>query len=225
MNDAHPAAVIFDLDGTLIDSLPGIEFSVKTAFAVCGIPFPAVNLRSVIGPPIRSILAGAANMTESSKLTELENAFRRSYDRDGWRKTTCYPKVKSVLRLLRDAGQRLFVVTNKPREISLRILINFGIAQIFDAIVTRDMRIPGYLNKQEMIEFLLDSHTLDRETCILIGDTQEDANAAASCGIRFAFASYGYGTISDTSIVPVHYTVDNFSQLLQLLSPEFAHDR
>ena len=62
--DIRPAAVIFDLDGTLIDSLPGIEFSVKAAFEACGVSGTTNDLRSKFGPPIRTILAQACKVTD-----------------------------------------------------------------------------------------------------------------------------------------------------------------
>jgi len=72
-------AIAFDLDGTLIDSLPGIEFSIRAAMAQCGVRLKDIDLRSIIGPPIRVILGKLAE-TADSDLIELEGAFRRSYD-------------------------------------------------------------------------------------------------------------------------------------------------
>ena len=116
--ESRPAAAIFDLDGTLIDSLPGIEFSLKAAFDACGIRGTTHDLRSLIGPPIRTILARAGNVTDERKLVDLEKAFRKSYDEEGWKMTACYPEVPPVLLAMQNEGIRLFVVTNKPLHIS-----------------------------------------------------------------------------------------------------------
>jgi phosphoglycolate phosphatase len=216
--------VIFDLDGTLIDSLPGIEFSVKSAFAACGIPYPAVDLRSMIGPPIRTILEQVARTSEPAILACLESAFRTSYDSEGWRKSYCYSGTKAALASLYEAGLRLFVVTNKPRHITLRILEVTGILHFFQGIVTRGSRIPEYADKKEMVASLIDSCGVEPEGCVLVGDTVEDANAACACGIRFAHASHGYGTFGDDHSTPVHLRLNDFSQLLQWIGLEFAHD-
>ena len=127
MIETRPAAVIFDLDGTLIDSLPGIEFSVKAAFDACGVHGTTNDLRSMIGPPIRTILAQAGNVTDERKLLDLEKAFRKSYDEEGWKMTTCYPEVSPVLLAMQNGGIRLFVVTNKPLHISTQILERLGL--------------------------------------------------------------------------------------------------
>src|ERR1700753_2531652 len=92
-----PHAIFFDLDGTLLDSLPGIAFSIEQAFATCGLPMQALDLGAAIGPPIRTILALAASEATDSDLNLLERAFRRSYDSEGWKKTLLFPGSSSTL--------------------------------------------------------------------------------------------------------------------------------
>ena len=225
MNRVRPIAVIFDLDGTLIDSLPGIEFSVKAAFVSCGIEWPAVDLRTMIGPPIRNILSRVAQTSDPGVLADLEKAFRISYNSEGWQKTLSYPGTETALCALREAGIRLFIVTNKPRHVSLLGLEMLRLQQFFESIVTRDSRTPQFAEKREMIEHLLHTFALDARDCMLVGDTEEDADAAALCGMPFAYVSHGYGTIGDHPKSPVHLKLNDFSQLAQWIGLEFAHDR
>jgi len=103
--------VLFDLDGTLIDSLPGIDWSARIALAECGLSADLSNLRRRIGPPIRDILASLSGAT-GEVLNRLEAGFRRSYDAAGWRKTELRPGVMELLQHLRRAGRRLWLVTN-----------------------------------------------------------------------------------------------------------------
>ena len=224
MKDVRPSTVIFDLDGTLIDSLPGIEFSVRSAFAECGMQYPAVDLRSMIGPPIRTILAQAAGTDEHDVIARLESAFRTSYDSEGWRKSYCYAGTQAALENLYESGLRLFVVTNKPQHISLRTLEMTGIQHFFESIITRDSRQPHYADKKEMLASLIGSAGVEPEDCVLVGDTEEDARAACAVGMRFAHASHGYGTIGEDHGTPVHLKLNDFSQLLQWIGLEFAHD-
>ncbi len=217
--DSRPAAVIFDLDGTLIDSLPGIQFSLKAAFDACGVRGAIHDLRSMIGPPIRTILARAGNVTDKRKLVDLEKAFRKSYDDEGWKMTACYPEVPSVLQAMRSGGIRLFVVTNKPLHISTRILERLDLTRLFAAVITRESRQPAYAGKREMLEFLTVTYSFDPSSCVFVGDTQEDADAASATGIPFAFTSYGYGKISEEPTTQVHYRVNTFPELYQQLAP------
>jgi phosphoglycolate phosphatase len=220
MNRDLPACLLFDLDGTLIDSLPGIEFSVGEAFKTCKLPLPDGSLRELIGPPIRTILSRVGNIVEESSLDALERAFRASYDNEGWHKTACFPEADRVVKMLHDRGHRLFVVSNKPRQVSLQILTRERIREYFEAIVTRDSRSPNYRGKEEMIEVLLAERTIAREKCLLVGDTMEDANAAASVGIDFIWMTHGYAVRAQMSAHSVAHTMESFSRFLPLIAKE-----
>lgn len=224
MNFVLPACVFFDLDGTLLDSLPGIEFSIRAALGVCGLPLLQPDLRKLIGPPIRSILAEAAQVSDSARLDALEQAFRSSYDSEGWRRTVCFPGAAAVLEALRSTGHQMFVVSNKPRGISLRILEHLGIAGFFDAILTRDSRVPAFPGKAEMLAHLLSAHDLAPADCILVGDTMEDAAAAAAAGLRFICMTHGYGSVVDPLSPLPTCSLPDFSCFLPLISKELVRD-
>jgi phosphoglycolate phosphatase len=216
---------MFDLDGTILDSLPGVAYSVQQAFDACGHRVINGELRSMIGPPIRTILSRAGQVTDPAVLNKLEQAFRASYDTEGWQKTVCFSDAEAVLRALRSRGHRMFVVSNKPRHISLRILQQLGILNLFEEIVTADSRNPAFDGKPEMIEFLADAVQVPRADCLMVGDTIEDAKAAAQGGISFAFMTHGYGQDLESAAVPIAFKLDGFSQLLLLVSQEVALDR
>lgn len=217
--------VFFDLDGTLLDSLPGIEFSVREALSACGLSPPKHGLRELIGPPIRKILSQVSNGADESTLDALERVFRSSYDGEGWRKTVCFEGVEYVLRTMQERGHRLFVVSNKPRHISLQILQREKIVDYFEAIVTRDSRSPNYRGKEDMIANLLAERAISREKCYMVGDTSEDAEAATTVGIKFIWMSHGYGTVNQISTIPIAHRLDNFPQLLPLIITELVCDR
>ena len=185
--------VIFDLDGTLVDSIPGIQWSVEAALAECGVPALRRELKPLIGPPIRDILAAVSGASEPAALDRLELAFRSAYDSVGWRKTTCQPGAKGALQRLRMAGCGLWIVTNKPGHAARAILSELALADYFEEIVCRDSRIPGFASKAEMLANLLERCALVRAESIMIGDTLEDCRAAAAAGIACALVPHGYG--------------------------------
>jgi phosphoglycolate phosphatase len=217
--------LIFDLDGTILDSLPGVEFSVRAAFDRCRYPLPTRDLRTLIGPPIRKILAQAGDIRDEAALDALESAFRASYDSEGWRRTVCFPNAASVLACMRTRGQRLFVVSNKPRHISLRILSDQELLGLFEEIVTADSRVPAYAGKAEMLSSLLLRHAIAAEDCLFVGDTIEDAGAAAATGMGFVYMQHGYGDIPNSSPVPVSLRLESFAGFSSLLIQETDGDR
>jgi len=191
MPNLHHA--IFDLDGTLVDSLPGIAWSVEQALADCGLPSSSVDLKPLIGPSIRSILATAAGVSVSAALDRLERAFRISYDSEGWRMSGCYVGAPEMLERLRTGGIGLWIVTNKPLLAARRILCELGIDSYFEDIVCPDSRTPAYVSKAEALIDLLRRHGLSRAECLLAGDTLEDCHAAVAAGIACALVPHGYG--------------------------------
>jgi phosphoglycolate phosphatase len=207
--------LIFDLDGTLLDSLPGIRYSAEAAFRACALSMGNVDLRSLIGPPIRTILTRmAVKPPTDDQLDDLECAFRWSYDSEGWKMTPHYEGAADLLQTAQAAGKRLFVVSNKPHHISFRILETENTLSLFDEIVTRDSRSPTYQSKQEMMLYLLQKWEMLPTECLMIGDTMEDAEAASKTGMQFCLMTHGYGSVPMGSAVPVTFRVDHFSQLM-----------
>jgi phosphoglycolate phosphatase len=220
-SDGRPGTLIFDLDGTLLDSLPGIRYSVEAAFRACGLAVADADLRSLIGPPIRTILARmAAKKPTEEELDQLERSFRWSYDCEGWKMTPHYEGAAEALRRLRAVGGRLFVVSNKPRHISVKILEAEGTLGLFDEIVTKDSRTPGYQDKQEMMRYLLQKWEMGPGGCLMIGDTMEDAEAASRTGMQFCLVTHGYGDVPENSTVPVAFRIDRLSELVPGLEQE-----
>jgi phosphoglycolate phosphatase len=216
-------ALFFDLDGTLLDSLPGIRHSAEAAFAACGLARGEVDLRGLIGPPIRTILAKMSRGASEGELDALERAFRVSYDSEGWKKTPHYAGAPEMLRALKAEGKRLFVVSNKPRHISTRILEAEGTLGLFDEVVTRDSREPAYADKLEILVHLLRKWEMRAEECVLVGDTIEDAEAALHAKMRFYLMTHGYGVVPLGSSIPVAFRFGHFSELMPGPAEEQGH--
>ena len=158
--------------------------------------------------------------TSAWVLDELEWHFRVSYDSEGWRQTLCFPGVPELLETLKRNSHRLFIISNKPRHISAKILEALGIAPHFEQIYTRDSAQPPYASKEAMLDALLSDHRLAPEACVMVGDTMEDAEAASGTGMQFCFVTHGYGAMPEGSSVPVALRIDHFSELVSKVAQE-----
>ena len=213
-----PKCLLFDLDGTILDSLPGIVLAVHEACRSVGLPEPKVDLRLLLGPPIKTILSKAAGTDDPFLLDRLERSFRASYDSEGWQKTSCFDGASETLAALHAQRHRLFIVSNKPRHISVRILEHEGLLPLFERIYTRDSRIPPWVSKEEILLGFLTENRLRSSDCLMVGDTMEDAEAAAATGMDFIFMNHGYGQLRNTH--SCYFVLDNFSQFLASITKE-----
>ena len=136
--------------------------------------------------------------------------------------TPHYEGAVASLKALKENGRRLFVVSNKPRHISVRILEAEGTLAIFDEVVTRDSRVPPYRDKLEMVTKLLQKWELTAGECLLVGDTMEDAEAASNSRMPFCLMTHGYGDVPMGVPVPVAFRLEHFSELVLRVAQENA---
>ena len=188
-----PPDILFDLDGTLIDSSPGILASFARVLAAHGLA-PAVPLEaSLIGPPLAVTLAQVSGVRDEALLARLVDAFKADYDTTGYLTTKVFPGVSAGLAQLAGAGARLFIVTNKRMVPTRKILEALGLAQFFAGIHTRDETEPPAASKAAVTKRLVAHYGIDPSRACFVGDSDEDAAAARENGLAFIHAAYGYG--------------------------------
>jgi phosphoglycolate phosphatase len=190
-------SVVFDLDGTLVDSLRGIESSLRGALdkVMPGGELP--SLRDFIGPPLPTMVSEMWPMLDAVEVALLVSEFRNLYSQHGWKLTVPFPGVRKTLNRLHNSGYHLFVLTNKPTRISRLILDSLGLLSFFRDVVSLDFCNPPFVSKQESARFLIREHSLDPTLTVMMGDGRDDMVSATACGFRFVAAAYGYGKAAD----------------------------
>ncbi|MBI4989039.1 MAG: HAD hydrolase-like protein [Rhodocyclales bacterium] len=191
-----PPDILFDLDGTLIDSSPGILATFERVLAAHGLRAAVPLEASLIGPPLAVTLrriAGLGDIGDEALLGRLVEAFKRDYDTAGCLSTCAFDGVAEGLAQLADGGARLFIVTNKRMVPTRRILEALGLAHRFAGIHTRDETEPMAPSKSAVTQRVIDLYGIDRGRAFFVGDSDEDAAAARENGLRFIHAAYGYG--------------------------------
>jgi len=185
--------VIFDLDGTLIDSAPSILASIKAAFDELNIQ-PKQELSSaLIGPPLMEVLASLTEKGDEAKLGLLAETFKQHYDGVGYKCAKAFDGVPLMLEELCVASINLFIATNKRLQPARNILKNLGLSGYFKGVYSLDYYSPPLSRKSDMLRRLLVDASLEERLSVYVGDRQEDAEAARACGLPFIMVSWGYG--------------------------------
>ena len=213
-------AVIFDLDGTLTDSQPGIFACTQYALEKMGLPIPPQDtLRRFLGPPLADSFIRYCGMTEAQAALAT-NLYRERYVPIGWRENRVYPRIRALLHGLRQRGVYLAVATGKPQHTSEDILRYFGLLPYFDAVsgpTDRDL----HADKGHLIRRVLP----EGKKAVMVGDIAGDIRGAQDCGIDSVAALYGYG--DDQEIIaqgPTHLARTT-QELCDILCPDLDAPR
>jgi len=208
-------SLIFDLDGTLLDSKPGVLASFAAA-AKSVFPHAALDLAQVpLGPPIRQICRAVFPAISAEETEQMARAFRSHYDSVGSAQSRLYEGAMEVLSAASSRNIRLDIATNKPLRVTTSILARLRISHFFQSVVAVDSTEPPFNGKAAMIRHVLEQNRLPAEDTIYVGDTAEDAAAARVCGIRFVWAAYGYGKLEGSE--PVFKEINKLADLREIL--------
>jgi phosphoglycolate phosphatase len=193
--DRHNSALIFDLDGTLTDSKPGILGCLRKVIDERGLNFSG-PLERFIGPPVeewvRYLLPGGS---EEEHLA-LARDYRACYDREGWSNNSVYPGVREMLAQLRAEGFPLYVCTSKHHHFAVRILEAFELAPFFAGIYGDKLEYSSHA-KADLLARVLSEREIDRGKAWMIGDRSFDVDAAHANDLRCIVAGWGYGSAEE----------------------------
>jgi len=219
--NGYPKAIVWDLDGTLIDSAPDLAHALNTLLREnerAGLE--EYLIRSMIGDGIGKLIERGFRATgivlSESQLQSLIPRFVLIYSRCATNETCLYPDTESVLQHFCRSGVRLGVCTNKPEKISRQILSAFGIADYFEIVVGGDSttrKKPDPLPLQACLEKLAAAPN----DCILIGDSDIDVATARAAELPVGIVSFGYSRQS-VSTLGADLLIDRYSSLPGLIA-------
>ena len=216
--------LIFDFDGTLIDSVPDLADATNVMLSQLGLPaYPLKTIEKWVGNGARLLveraLSGSVDVDDSLIVADVEAAeqlFFEAYAAHDVSKTVAYPDVDSGLRQLKDAGFTLALVTNKPIRFVPHILAGMGWTPLFDMVLGGDS-LP--VKKPDPAPLLHVCTTLNFEPtqAFMIGDSINDILAGQNAGIETLALSYGYNYGNDIRDSKPNQTFDTFAELLSWL--------
>lgn len=205
-------AVLIDVDGTLIDSYPGIRACAVQTMIDFGLPVPAEEeLHRLPGPPLPVTLQNFGFSPEI--LPAAEAQFRSYYRATGWSNCRLFPGWEEALTEWKEAGITLCTATSKDQAVAEKMLRYLGAAQFFDFIGGADDMGGTRQNKRAVIEWVLASTGLrpDIDHLLMMGDRHHDIDGARPLGIPTVLVGWGHG--SPAEYRAADFFASDFSEL------------
>ena len=221
MSEIHN--VLFDLDGTLVDSSGAIRASLEHALEQLDAEWPeAMAVESVIGMPLLDILRERFGITGDRAELGIRH-YRDHYDRHARDNTRVYDHVEELLERLSRASLNLFLATVKPTPIAEKVLEEMRLAPWFSGVAGSSMDHPRR-EKSAIIGHALSAFGLAAEHSLMVGDRRQDIRGARRNGLRTVAVTYGFGSREELVAAGPDHIVACSSEIgTLLLSPDAPH--
>jgi len=206
---------LFDLDGTLWDSMPGIVSCLRHALDTVGTPVPDEPLERFIGPPLLVMLGDVG--VPDDRLDDGRIAYRDRYHRLGVYEARLYPGVVGLLDALRAGRWHLATATSKGEVATTMMLEHFGLAGYFEVVGAASMDASSH-SKIDVIDRALDGlgHP-DPSTVTMVGDRHYDIEGGRHFGLRTIAVTWGYGSDEEWTASPADAVARDVGELAALL--------
>lgn len=199
-----PRAVVFDLDGTLVDSAPDLAAALNHVLSAKGVATHSLDeVRGMVGGGVSKLIERAHDAQgltlAEGELERLAADFITYYETIATDKTDFYPGARETVNLLRSRGMALGVCTNKPTALSVQILRDLGMLDAFGSVVGAE---PDRAKKPDPAALYEVCHTLGVAAgdALLIGDSGADVGCARAAGMPVILVSYGYTLVPVTEL-------------------------
>ncbi len=200
---ANYSHIIFDLDGTLVNSSSSILAALRKAIKKAGIERNDLD-ESLIGPKLEDILL-KLHINDKEVRENITHYFRETYDDDPITGVQVYTQICDLLPAL--STKKLFIATNKPEIPTEKILNHYGLIKYFDLVSCSNSQGISW-TKAQMVENIIKINDIAKSKCLMVGDTKSDYLAAVSNHIDFAFVNWGYSTEKDYLSKQACFTMD-----------------
>jgi len=208
--------LLFDLDGTLVDSSLTISASLDYALDRLGIPTAGHGpVSALIGQPLLDIFRKQYEMTDTQAETAIAH-YREHYERLDQAGTTVYDRVRDALSALKDQGFGLYVATVKPTDIAEKVLSDLGLSVYFDGVAGAS-RSHERRDKASIIAHALQKFDLDPLQSLMIGDRDQDIFGARENGLPCIAVTYGFGSRGELESARPEHLAEHAGDIVSLL--------
>lgn len=208
---------LFDFDGTLFNTSPGIFNSMEQVCRFYNLPYKQDTFVKMIGPSLKESFSTVFHLPES----EIQNAitvFRKYYSEKGMLECSEYEGVFDVIRKLKNAGKKVFVATSKPENMAKKILKNHKYDTLFDFIGGSDLDENLRVEKVDVINYVLNQNNLldKKNDCLMIGDRNYDIFGAKKCGLKSCGVLWGFGSKKEFENADADFIISKPEEILDL---------
>lgn len=192
MKNKSKKTIIFDLDGTLIDSSESVVESLQTSFSRYNLK-PLMELNSeIIGPPLTETLIKLSGSSDYATLNKLAAEFKKNYDDFGYKKTKVFNGINEMLKKLHQNEFHLFIATNKRISPTRKIINYLDWNKYFKEIYSLDSFSNDITSKKQVLAKIIEINSFARENITYVGDLDDDRYSAKENNISFIMATWGY---------------------------------
>ena len=211
------SCILFDLDGTIVDSAPGITSTLAYTFETLGLPIPTPSeLMKYVGPPLLDSFRDYAHFTPEQSAEALA-IYREKYLNVGAYDATQFPGVGLVLKAIHESALPMSLATSKPELPATLILEHFNLATYFDIITGASEDEVRSAKSDVVAEALLRLKAMGADVSrpVLVGDREHDVIGAAANDVPTIFVEWGYGSVAEQAgAVAVVSTPEELEALL-----------
>ena len=210
--------ILFDLDGTLIDSKPGILTSIRKTLNHYNIPYTEEVINQMIGPPFRVSMRELLGIQDTDLIEQLIEYYRAHYKAGAWRDCSIYKGVVDMLSSIRDMGYTLGLATSKPLQYTTIIMDELDLSKYFDYVggATGDSTTEA---KTDVINNTLSKlNVTDLDGVLMIGDRLYDIVGAKASGVDSMGILWGYGDREEHQKHGADYIVSTPNEVVDFLS-------
>lgn len=205
--------VLFDFDGTIADTSPGIKEGLSHVFALN-------NMRQMtdeetdrfIGPPLDDSFVKYCSVTRE-KAAQMVLDFRAHYHNKAIDKFYIYDGIEEAVKILKEKNITVGVATSKPEVMARHILEKAGISDLFDVIqgATLDGKL---IKKKDIVRCILDKDSISGKKVLMVGDTEFDILGAHENNLPALWVEYGFGTLENALAAKPEYIAHNMGEMI-----------